>query len=565
MPRSNLGLVVSFTALLFCGGLCAAQSEPTAETQGAPAASVADPAAKFEIADIHPSPSRRYSQFDGAFLVNGRYLMRQATVADLIATAFGLKDSSYVHGGPSWLEWNRWDVIAKVPPGTTQAGAKQMLQSLLKERFHLVVHNGTGPMAAYLLTLAKDQPSSSLKPSSGTEEGTCTFDPSTTGPQPPGFLSTPDRCHNVTMEKFAEILPTQANAYLPNPVVDKTGLKGSYDFSLQWTALGRLQAAGPDGVSVFAAVEKLGLKLTLGTAPGPVFLVDSVDETPTTNSPDLAKIMPPAPPAQFEVATIRPSAPDERGYGRVERTQVNVHAMPLNELVDLAWDLNDNDAKNEIIGAPKWLDSARWDVEAKLASESMGQGSSAMKGAPPISLEDLRDMIKQLLIDRFEMKTHMEERPQDAYAIVAVSPKMTKADPSERTRCFQGPGPDGKDPRLAHPIMNMLVTCQNVTMEQAAILFPTFAAWYLHYPAVDRTGLKGGWDFTLNWSSGDRMPVSGAGQGSADGQNANTSDPNGAVSFYDAVSKQLGLKLVKEKRPEPVLVIDHMDDQPTPN
>ena len=43
------------------------------------------------------------------------------------------------------------------------------------------------------------------------------------------------------------------------------------------------------------------------------------------------------------------------------------------------------------------------------------------------------------------------------------------------------------------------------------------------------------------------------------------SDPNGAVSFYDAVSKQLGLKLVKEKRPEPVLVIDHMDEQPTPN
>jgi len=187
-----------------------------------------------------------------------------------------------------------------------------------------------------------------------------------------------------------------------------------------------------------------------------------------------------------------------------------------------------------------------------------------MKGIPPISIEDLRDMIKQLLIDRFEMKTHMEDLPEDAYALVAVNPKMTKADPSERTRCTQGPGPDGKDPRLDHPIMNMLVTCQNVSMEQAGKLFPTFAAWYLHYPAVDKTGLKGGWDFTLNWSSGDHMPVSGA-QGPSDAQGAAAADPNGAVSFYEAVSKELGLKLMKEKRPEPVLVIDHIDDQPTPN
>jgi len=90
----------------------------------------------FEIADIHPSPRRRYPFFDGGFLVNGRYLMRQATLVDLIATAYGQKDSTYVHGGPSWLEWDRWDVIAKVPPGTTEAAAKEMLQSLLAGSLH---------------------------------------------------------------------------------------------------------------------------------------------------------------------------------------------------------------------------------------------------------------------------------------------------------------------------------------------------------------------------------------------------------------------------------------------
>jgi uncharacterized protein (TIGR03435 family) len=112
--------------------------------------------------------------------------------------------------------------------------------------------------------------------------------------------------------------------------------------------------------------------------------------------------------------------------------------------------------------------------------------------------------------------------------------------------------------------MNMLAVCQNVTMAQAAELFPTFAAWYLHYPVVDKTDLQGGWDFTLNWSSGDHMPSAGAQAppASPDAGGDTASDPNGAVSFYDAVSKQPGLKLVNEKRPEPVLVIDH---QPTPN
>jgi uncharacterized protein (TIGR03435 family) len=48
-------------------------------------------------------------------------------------------------------------------------------------------------------------------------------------------------------------------------------------------------------------------------------------------------------------------------------------------------------------------------------------------------------------------------------------------------------------------------------------------------------------------------------------QTDTASDPNGALSFYDAVSKELGLKLVKEKRPEQVLVFDHIDEQMTPN
>jgi uncharacterized protein (TIGR03435 family) len=554
----TIALTVLFAAL---AGVIPGQSTPSTTTTsgaaaGAAASSAAKTPAKFEIADIHPSPARRFPFFDGGFLVNGRYMMRQATLVDLIATANGLKDSTYVHGGPSWLEWNRWDVIARVPPGTTEAAAKEMLQSLLTQRFGLLVHTGSAPMPAYLLTAPTG--TGKLKESDGTGDAGCKGQPPPANQAADAIPQILVTCHNETMEKFAEDVHMMAGGYLTSPVVDSTGLKGAYDFDLKWTPRGVLPRAGSEGISIFDGVDKeLGLKLTLETAPRPVLIVDSVNETPTPNSPDLGKIMPPLPPAQFEVATIKPSAPDEKPTGKIERDGLAFHVQPLKFLIYFAWDLDPN-ATEQIEGAPKWLESNKIDVEAKVASDSMVQGGSTMQGIPPIALEDLREMLKQMLIERFEIKTHTENLPEDAYSLVAANPKMTKADPTERARCNVGSGP------VAQPIMNMLVTCQNVTMAQAAELFPTFAAWYLHYPVVDKTGLKGGWDFTLNWSSGDHMPSFG-GQGSPDAGSETVSDPNGAVSFYDAVSKELGLKLVKEKRPEPVLVIDHIDEQPTPN
>jgi uncharacterized protein (TIGR03435 family) len=511
----------------------------------------------FEIADIHPSPRRRYPFFDGGFLVNGRYLLRQATLVDLIATAYGQNDSTYVHGGPSWLEWDRWDVIAKVPPGTTEASAKQMLQSLLAQRLGLVVHTGSAPMPAYVLTAPTGK--GKLKDSDGTGDAACKGQPPPANQAADAIPQAVITCHNETMEKFAEDVHMMAGGYLSNPVVDSTGLKGAYDFDLNWTPRGALSRAGSEGISIFDAVDKeLGLKLTLETAPRPVLIVDSVNETPTPNAPDLATILPPLPPVQFEVATIKPSAPDEKqGGGGIQRDGLSFHALPLKLLINFAWDLDPN-ATEQMVGAPKWLDSDKIDVEAKVGTDNMVQGGSTMQGIPPIALEDLREMLKELLIERFEIKAHTEDLPEDAYSLVAVKPKMTKADPTERARCDVGPGPADR------PIMNMLVKCQNVTMAQAAELFPTFAAWYLHYPVVDKTGLEGGWDFTLNWSSGDHMPGVGA-PPPPDAGSETASDPNGAVSFYDAVSKELGLKLVKEKRPEPVLVIDHIDEQPTPN
>ena len=104
-------------------------------------------------------------------------------------------------------------------------------------------------------------------------------------------------CHHTTMEEFARNVHEWAGGYLTDPVVDSTGLKGSWDFDIKWTPKRLLQKAGPDGISIFDAVDKqLGLKLERQTAPRPVLIVDSVNQQPTPNLPEPGKILPPPAP-----------------------------------------------------------------------------------------------------------------------------------------------------------------------------------------------------------------------------------------------------------------------------
>jgi hypothetical protein len=85
-------------------------------------------------------------------------------------------------------------------------------------------------------------------------------------------------------------------------------LKGSWDFDIKWTPKMLLEKSGRDGISIFDAVDQqLGLKLERQTAPRPVLIVDSVNQKPTPNQPDLEKILPSPPPPRFDVATIKPA------------------------------------------------------------------------------------------------------------------------------------------------------------------------------------------------------------------------------------------------------------------
>src|SRR5438128_795695 len=99
------------------------------------------PRPTFKIADVHASPripntvlSRIGPKLDFTIILRGeRYVVHNATMVDLIRTAYTV-DADKVVGGPSWLEFARFDVAALVPPKTPQAMLKLMLQSLLADR-----------------------------------------------------------------------------------------------------------------------------------------------------------------------------------------------------------------------------------------------------------------------------------------------------------------------------------------------------------------------------------------------------------------------------------------------
>src|ERR1700733_11768606 len=270
----------------------------------------------FEVADVHVSAPSRNPFLRGPLLRRGLYVIHFATMVDLIRTAYGV-EAERVLGGPTWLENDTFDVIAKPPAGSTTDNVKPLLRELLADRFQLAVHNDNRPVPAYAIKAGKHP---LLKQSDGSGDSGCKF---TMPPPPP--LRAPGgpplpaplfsyACTNMTMAKFAEALTSSiflAPQYLnERVVVDETELKGAWDFDLKFTPRGMIGPAGPlpGTLTLSAAIEnQLGLKLDPVEVPMPVIVVDSVNEKPTANPPNVPESLHIAPaPTEFEVAELKP-------------------------------------------------------------------------------------------------------------------------------------------------------------------------------------------------------------------------------------------------------------------
>ncbi len=124
---------------------------------------------EFEVASVKPAPPPG----DGRILVGGRggpgsqdpsqMTFNNATVKMLLINAYNVK--SYQVTGPSWIDTERYNIIAKVPEGTSKADGQVMLQNLLAERFKIVLHRETKELPLYELNVAKG--GSKLKVSTG--------------------------------------------------------------------------------------------------------------------------------------------------------------------------------------------------------------------------------------------------------------------------------------------------------------------------------------------------------------------------------------------------------------
>ena len=530
-------------------GLCA-----TVTAQTRPAAPVTAPSATaaFEIADIHPSRHRYSSYMGGGDLVGDRYVVRQVNVLNLIAAAYGV-DEQHVLGGPMWMEWKRYDVLAKAPKGTTSDQVQPMLRALLAERLKLVARTETKVMPAYILSVGKGEPK--LKKADPSEESECGYQMS---PQPAPAVagSTPSgvtvSCKNATVGQLLGML-RGTERY---PLVDATGLKGKWNYELHFA-----WPPSPDGITVADDLKlQLGLKLELGTAPLPVVVVESVEE-PSPNSPDLDKWIPPPPAQDFEVAVVNPAAPNTKHTN----VQINGHEALFRGATMQFLIMYSYDDVNEstLADIPQWFLVKRWDITAKIPVDPAAKNTD-------VDPEDVKAMVRSLLADRFKLKVHREVRPAEGWVLVAAGPKLKKAaDTGIRPTCSFGPGPDGKDPTIGNPVLTRLVTCQNVSMPEFADRLSSLFSDNLRTPVVDGTGLTGRYDLQLSFTADMRAAanaVAAAAKAAASTEGTGgVSDPGGAISLMDAFPRELGLKLEQRKEPVPVMVVDHIEEAPTEN
>lgn len=497
---------------------------PAIRGQDAPAPSTA----AFEIADVHISPPGAFPELSGGAMGGGRYELRGATMVDLIRIAWRV-EVDRIAGGPSWLGTDRFEIIAKAADTTPASAMPGLLQKLLADRFGLQVHPDQKPLPAYVLTAGK---SPRLKAAKSGEDPGCR---SAGG----GWNDWKIVCHSVTMAEFVANLPQMDGAYFDHPPFDRTELQGRWDFDLKWNVTGLVPT--PAGTSLFDAVDRqLGLRFEPRDVPMPVIVVDRVNRTPTPNAPGVSRSLPSAP-TEFEAGIIKPSAPDTKSFGEFQPGgSVDLRAYHLQHLVAIAWGVT----RDRVVDAPKWMATRRFDVRAKAPSAA----PEGTVGAP-FNLDAVRTMLRALLIDSFSMAVHTEERPIPVYEMVVSKPRLKKADSAERVGCTQSGG--------IHPGATVAVftyTCRGTTMPQLAARLPqVLGNQDIDRPVVDATGLEGAWDFEFTWS-----PPAPA-----------QSNPDGAPTLSevgppikDALNQQLGLKLESRNRPMPVLVIDHVDENP---
>jgi uncharacterized protein (TIGR03435 family) len=232
-------------------------------------------------------------------LVDGRWIATHVTVRELLVAAFAVPD---VDNAPFWVRFDRFDIVVDATQDTPRQLESKSLQAFLAERFKLVAHSGSREFPVSALVLAR--PGGSLGPQMTPSQMDCTADAvrarAVTGTAPPaaqtgerpscGTSSSHGRLtgRGITLEEFVRNLPMHmrfqsGTQFLGRQVMDRTGLSGRFDFTLEWTPDNASASSLESSPRFLAALEEqLGLTIESQLAPRPVLIVDSI-EAPTEN------------------------------------------------------------------------------------------------------------------------------------------------------------------------------------------------------------------------------------------------------------------------------------------
>jgi len=239
-------------------------------------------------------------------------------------------------------------------------------------------------------------------------------------------------------------------------------------------------------------------------------------------------------PPAFEVAAIEPSDPAETMAIHRSGNRLATSATSLEFLITWAYDVH----SDRLFGKPKWLDSVRYDIVANAPEGT--QTAPRTPGQPTL----LQQMMQTLLTDRFKLALHRETRELPAYALVVAKGGL-------KVHLAEVPDAMGQNP-FSMPGRGRLLG----TQVSPAMLAKALAS-QLDRSVEDETGLKGVFDFTLEWepdtqSTGvdDEAPSANVGSG---------------PSLFTALREQIGLKLEPRKAPVEVFVIDRIESTPTAN
>jgi uncharacterized protein (TIGR03435 family) len=304
------------------------------------------------------------------------------------------------------------------------------------------------------------------------------------------------------------------------------------------------------GLIVFAASFILACSPAFGQAaagpapkPASVLLAQAA-----AASPVLAQSAPAAKP-EFDLAVIRRhkgedapvQSPGQGQGGVLPGGQFSMRNATLKMLLGYAFNPSNQRFRDSlIVGAPGWADSDRFDIVGK-APPDVPPRECFFSGYC-LPNKTLALMLQTFLENEFKMVVHQEQRPTDEYALVVGKGgmKFQKAAGSGERNCRRIVG--GSDDPAAKGLSAIEAgfVCANMTMEDFAGLLPEMAPAYLDREVVDLTGLKGAYDFRLTWVGAALID-------------------QGGLTLFDALGKQMGLKLESRKLPMPVNVIDHVE------